>query len=208
MKQGVQGRFWTVLAGLFVVGLLLAGCGSNPPARGHGLHGEVTQTNEPPPESEIIHVGDSLSITFSDTPAQFPPSEQRVKSDGTIALPYTQTFMAAGKTRGQLETEIHDRYVPKFVTYITVNIKAQERVYYVGGEVKAPGRQPYLGKLTVLRAIQSCGDFTDFADRKNVKVIRASGRTETVNCNKALKEPRLDLEVYPDDNIIVPRSIF
>jgi len=80
--------------------------------------------------------------------------------------------------------------------------------FYVGGEVKVPQRQLYTGPITVLKAIQSCGDFTDFANKKQVSLVRNDGRTLTVNCVKAIKNPTLDLPVYPGDKIHVPRSVF
>ncbi len=197
-KRARSGHVGATLAGFLMAALCLAGC--------HSPTKDGDDGDQPVAPPDIIREADLLTISFSDT-AQFPTSEQRVKADGTITLPFNQSFVAAGKTRGELEAEIRERYVPTWVRNLTVNIKAQERVYYVGGEVKAPGRQPYLGKLTVLRAIQSCGDFTDFADKKHVKLIRASGRIRIVNCVKALNDAKLDLEVYPDDNVIVPRSV-
>ena len=142
---------------------------------------------------------------FDPTPVL--PIEQRVKDDGTITLIENQTFTAANKSRGQLETEIRERYVPKIFVKMTVSVMHQKdtQFYYVGGEVKSPGRQVYISRLTVLGAIKSAGDFTDFANRKKVQLTRASGRTFKINCNDALQNPNLDLEVMPGDNINVPR---
>ena len=81
-------------------------------------------------------------------------------------------------------------------------------MFYVGGEVKNQGRISYIGPITVLKAIQSAGDFTDFAQRKRVKLTRLNGKTETINCIKAREDPRLDLPVFPGDTIHVPRRIF
>ena len=52
-----------------------------------------------------------------------------------------------------------------------------------------------------LGAIKAAGGFTDFANKKRVKLTRADGTTETVNCIKALEDPHLDLEVFPGDGI-------
>ncbi len=60
----------------------------------------------------------------------------------------------------------------------------------------------------VTQAIQSAGDFTDFADQREVRVIRANGRVEIVDCKAALEDPSKDLPVYPGDNIVVERRIF
>ncbi|PYJ04840.1 MAG: hypothetical protein DME25_09405 [Verrucomicrobia bacterium] len=159
--------------------------------------------------SEIFHEGDALIVIFSDLPGNQPstPFEEHIKDDGTITLLLDQIFKAAGKRRGDLEREIHDRYVPDYYRNLTVTIKPQDRFYFVDGEVRASGRQLYVGRMTVLKAIGSCGDFTDFANKKKVKVIRNDGRIDIVNCVKAREDPRLDLEIFPNDHIIVPRKI-
>jgi protein involved in polysaccharide export with SLBB domain len=137
-------------------------------------------------------------------------SEQKIKEDGTITLTLNQTFKADGKTRGNLEKEIRARYVPDYYKYMTVTVKQQEstRWYYMNGEVRSPARQIYNSRITVLKAIASAGGFTDFANKKKVKLTRVDGRTQTVNCVKALDNPRLDPEVYPGDTIHVPRRIW
>lgn len=208
-----MGRFKA--AGVLVLAMLvLAGCQS-PRQSFADVVEENGATNSPPsetydPSTEVLQVGDPIIITFSDLPVVVQPFEERIKADGTITLIHNETFAAAGKSIGQLGKEIRARYVPRFYVNMTVTIKPQEntRFYFVGGEVKQPGRQVYLSRLTVLKAIQSAGDFTDFAKRKKVQLTRANGRTYVINADKALKDPALDLEVYPNDKIHVPRRVF
>jgi protein involved in polysaccharide export with SLBB domain len=218
---------WGAVVGLIVGGLSLAGCHSGPQyANVPGMPGSGGPVTEAPPPAaagtaagsatapltqnpniDVLHPGDMLVITFADLPTLVSPIEQRVKDDGTITLIENQTFTAANKSRGQLETEIRERYVPKIFVKMTVSVMHQKdtQFYYVGGEVKSPGRQVYISRLTVLGAIKSAGDFTDYANRKKVQLTRASGRTFKINCNDALQNPTLDLEVMPGDNINIPR---
>lgn len=156
-------------------------------------------------QADEFRIGDLVVVTLSGLPETVPPHEERIKEDGTITLPYIGAVKAAEKTPGELQKEIHDLYVPKYYLHLTVTVKSQERVYYVGGEVKTPGRQIYMGETTVTKAIQSAGDFTDFANRRKVMVTRADGKILTVNCSKALGNPALDLPVFPGDKIDVPR---
>jgi len=158
--------------------------------------------------AELIHVGDSLTVVFSDLPVTPPPLQVQVDENGKITLIENQTFTAAGKTRAELEKEIRAKYVPQIYTKMTVTISRPERLFYVGGEVKTPGRQSYIGPITVLKAIQSAGDFTDFAQRKRVRLTHLNGKTEIINCIKAREDPKLDLPVIPGDTIHVPRRIF
>lgn len=160
-------------------------------------------------EPEVLRVGDSLTITFTDTPTLIPPVEEKIKEDGTITLLQNQTFTAAGATPGDLAKEIRKRYVPDYYKQMTVSVKQQEntRWYYVDGEVKSPSRQIYTSRITILKAIASAGSFTDFANKKKVSLTRVDGRSQLVDCVKARKNPSLDPEVYPGDRIYVPRSI-
>jgi polysaccharide export outer membrane protein len=181
--------------------------GSTAAVAGVTQPGPGASTNSPF-SSDILRINDSIKVIFSDLPIPQPPFEERVKEDGTITLLQNQTFTAAGKSRGELEKEIRARYVPSFFKNLTVTIQPQERFYFVDGEVKEPNRQIYLSSTTVLKAIASSKGFTDFADKAKVRVIRADGTTQIVNCKRALKDPRLDLEVFPGDTVIVPRSIW
>ena len=156
---------------------------------------------------DALHVGDKITIEFTDMPTPFLPRDERIKEDGTVTLLEGKTFVAAGKTRGQLETEIHKFYVPRYYLKMTVSVQQQKETqfYYVRGEVKLPGRQVYISRITVLRAIGSASDFTDFARKTAVQLIRANGRKITINAKKALRDPSLDLEIFPGDTVYVPR---
>jgi protein involved in polysaccharide export with SLBB domain len=173
------------------------------------VFGGCSSTGLSPEDSSLaaprFHVGETVIVALTGTADQIPEHSEPIKEDGTLTLPYIGAVRAAGKTPGELQNEIRDLYVPKYYVRLTVTVKSQDRVYYVGGEVKQPGRQLYVGETTVTRAIQSAGDFTDFANRRKVWLIRASGKHIKVNCNKALEDPALDLPVYPGDQIQVPR---
>ena len=167
-------------------------------------------TNSAGPEPEVLRVGDSLTIILTDTPTLIPVFDEKIKEDGTITLTLNQTFKADGMTRGELEKVIRKRYVPDYFKEMTVTVKQQEstRWYYLNGEVRAPARQIYNSRITVLKAIASAGGFTDFANKKKVRLTRVDGRTQIINCRKALTNPALDLEVYPGDTIHVPRRLW
>jgi polysaccharide export outer membrane protein len=230
-------RLWAAVCGLVLGGLCLAGCRSQAPKQQSAkVPSSLTttsaantatakvpvatpdsksvlvpaMTNNAGPEPEVFRVGDSLTITFMDTPTVIPPFDGRIKEDGTITLTLNQSFKADGKTRGDLEKEIRACYVPNYFKQMTVTVKrdVSTQWYYINGEVRAPARQIYNSRLTVRQAIASAGGFTDFANKKKVKLTRVDGRTQTVNCVKALDNPRLDPEVYPGDTVHVPRRLW
>jgi polysaccharide export outer membrane protein len=154
-----------------------------------------------------LHRGEKVTIRFSDLPGETTPHEQRIRDDGTITLPLSVTVRAEGLTLRELESEIRDAYVPRYYLRLTVVASADERWFSVGGEVKIPNRQVYADRITVLRAIQAAGDFTDFADRKRIELIRARGSKRMINYYEAKNDPGLDPEVYPGDQIIVPKRL-
>jgi polysaccharide biosynthesis/export protein VpsN len=167
-------------------------------------------TNEVPadPTQTLMQLGDALVVNFSDIPNPMPASEDTIKEDGTITLPYNQKFVAAGKTVGTLQAEIRERYVTNYWKFLTVSIKIADRYYYVGGETRIPGRQVYIGKISVLKAIDTTGGFTDYAAKWRVEITRANGAKLIEDCNKAVKDPSLDYEIFPNDRIFVPKRWF
>lgn len=195
-------RLQALAAVMVVLSLLMAGCGTLPQSDDGVKPGPDSGTNI----SDKFQIGDPVTVTFFDTPTAIQPMDERIKSDGTITLLYNKSFVAADKSRSELEKEIRDAYVPAYFQFLTVSVKNQQRFYYVGGEVRQPARTVYAGPITVLQAIQSCGGFTDFAKKSAVQLTRADGKTLTVNCNKALKNSKLDLPVFPGDTITIPRS--
>ena len=171
------------------------------------LVGQSGQSSSP---GGVFDIGDQVTVVFSGIENLLPPHEEQIKDDGTITLQLIGPVKAAGKSAGELQKEIRDRYVPKYYnSNLNVTVQSKERVVYVGGQVKSPGRVVYGGVMTVTKVIQACGDFTDFANKKKVMLYRAAGgKPIKVNCIDALKDPSKDLPVYPGDKIHVPQRIW
>jgi len=85
-------------------------------------------------------------------------------------------------------------------------------LFYIRGEVARPGPYQFEGGLTILRAISYAGGFSQFANRKQVDILRsgANGVQEKITVNlKAIEEgKKQDLPLRPGDTVIVPRRIF
>jgi len=210
-----------VAGGLLLAGLLFAGCQATPEdpvffsAPGEplplGASGGGAAPADPRNEAanfqkgDIFQKGELVIISFTG-PELIPPHEESIKDDGTVTLQHIGAIKADGKTAGELQKEIQDLYVPKYYRWLNVTVKSQQRVYYIGGEVRQPGRQIYLGKTTLTRAIQSAGDFTDFARKTGVILLRADGKTRIkVNCKRLITHPEEDPEILPYDKIHVPK---
>ena len=201
--------------GALAVAALLCGCGSAGSGKGSaqpaaGAGGALAGTNAVNVVDRLpLRVGDLVLVSFPDMVGDVGKIEcrERIRDDGTVLLILSVKVHAEGKTVSQLQDAIHDAYVPKYYKSLTVSVKSEERFYYVGGEVRSPNRFPYTGEITVLRAIDSAGGFTDFANRKAIELRRSNGEFRTIDYNKAKKNPSLDLKVYPNDQIIVRQRV-
>ena len=169
---------------------------------------------EPPTEGkktelERLHVGDTVTISFTGVPDPIETQDKPIKGDGSITLSDIGRVQAAGKTAGELEDSIHELYVPKIYTHLNVTVKiSSQRVFYVRGEVKSPNRIMYDGPTTVTKGITAAGDFTDYANRKKVVLTRANGQRFKLNVQKILDGEAPDPPVFPGDQIEVKKRLF
>lgn len=95
-----------------------------------------------------------------------------VGRDGNITMPVIGQLNVLGKTTHEVEQMVKQR-----VAQVVKDpfVKVQLMGYYVNvmGEVKEPGRVKVTGeRFTVLDALASCGDLTEYAERSAVMVIR------------------------------------
>lgn len=138
--------------------------------------------------------------------------ETQVDASGRMSFPLIGTVDAAGKTPGELETELGNRLRGRFIRdpQVTVNLKETvSQVVTVDGEVAAPGLYPVIGKMTLMRAIAVAKGSKQFARLDDVVVFR------TVNGQKMgavynLKSIRqgiyADPEVFANDVVVVGNS--
>lgn len=206
-----------------LAGMILSGCSSTeePPLTDNPSAPALTElssnsTNNAPgisPDAPRLEAGETVNVGTSTGSEIYPgpivPAGQAflISEDGTITLPLIGKVQAAGKTPGELQDDITKLYVPAYFVSLAVTVTAQYRVYYVGGEVAHAGPELYNGETTVTKAIQSAGDFTQFASHK-VWLTRADGTRIKVNVDKALRDSTQDLPVFPGDQIHVPRRYF
>jgi len=134
--------------------------------------------------------------------------EDIIDEGGTLNLPFIGRVKAAGLTTTELEQRIQRLYLDQQIyKQITVNVVSASQSYYVRGEVKQPGRYPRITGVTIVQAIAAAGGFTEFANPKKVKIIRA-GKTFVRNVEDLERDPEKDEAVDSGDVIVVPRSIW
>jgi polysaccharide export outer membrane protein len=134
----------------------------------------------------------------------------QVRPDGKITLPLVGDVAAAGRT----SLELRDAIAASLKEYNTnplVTVMVVETVpplIYVMGEVNSAGPQPLKGEMTVLQALAAAGGFKDFANTKNIRVLRkgAAGIQTTLafNYKDAIAGRTQPIVLRPGDTIIVP----
>lgn len=134
----------------------------------------------------------------------------QVRPDGKITLPLVGDIAAAGRTASELRDTIVTS-LKEFNTNPVVTVIVVETVpplVYVMGEVNNAGPQPLKGEMTVLQALSAAGGFKDFANTKNIKILRRSGNglqtTLHFNYKDAIRGIGKPIVLQPGDTIIVP----
>jgi protein involved in polysaccharide export with SLBB domain len=210
---------WLASLTLMAAGLVFSGCetprrADDPTIWGQGPVGAETAGQIPigpstnpvaPTEGVRLKVEDTVKVTFSGTSVLIPQHVEKINEDGKINLHHIGAVPAAGRTPAELAQIIRDLYVPKYYRTLNVVVETEGRTYVVGGEVRRPEKQWYMGPTTVLKAIESAGGFTDFAAKRRVTVTRANGEIIRVDCIRAQRDPSEDRPVYPGDLVRVPR---
>lgn len=153
-----------------------------------------------------IVTGDKLRIeVYKD--AQLSQSLQ-VRPDGKITLPLVGDVTASGRTsvelRDAISTSLKEYITNPVVTVIITETTPQ--VVYVTGEVNKPGPCTLQnGQINILQALAMAGGFTDFANRKDITIMRKGGQKLKFNYKDALDEDnkREPLQLLPGDTVIV-----
>jgi polysaccharide biosynthesis/export protein len=165
------------------------------------------QTDLPP--SYIIGPDDLLSIYVWKEPEL--SRDLAVTPDGKISFPLIGEIVAQGRTVTELK-EIISEKLQAFVTApeVTVIVKeSRSRTIYIIGQVTKPGPYPLAPDMTVVQALSAAGGFAQWADNKNIVIIRREGGKETqikFNYRDFIGGRNLaqNILLQPGDTIVVP----
>lgn len=188
---GFQDRVWlprwiVLTMGLFAVGCTTTG-GSIFPSGYYLLNSARNIAREAPLPAPVprelsktvlpayfVEPGDVLLVE----PASFDseirfPGDQRVLADGTIDLGKYGRILAVGRTLEDIEAQVQamvEAFEGQRVDPINVRlIDPNSAVYYVLGEVNAPGAYPLIGRETVLDGVMAAGGLSE--QSSNCKIV-------------------------------------
>lgn len=155
--------------------------------------------------SAVLRTGDSFELRMTGMPiedANMYTGMFTVGGDGMVNIPLGGQIRAAGLTQSQVEKAIEKRLIDeKIFTHptATINIPNQARFVTVGGNVRAPNRQPWSSDLTLLVAIAAAGGANEWGGDK-IDLIR-SGAIQTFSLKKLNKSPSDDPKLLPGDRL-------
>jgi len=162
-------------------------------------------------EEYSIGIGDVIQVSVWREPDVSVESAV-VRSDGRISLPLIKEIMALGLTPKELESVLA-RAFSRFIKEPNVTVIVREmnsrQVHLVGGVVSPGSIQLKGGPITVLQALAEAGGLTEFANKKDIYVLRREDGEDLrlpFNYKDVVKgkNPEQNIFVAPGDTIVVP----
>ena len=182
---------------------------AQPPATSAPAATRPTDGGVPLPAGYVIGTEDSLSINFWREKEM--SAEVVVRPDGKISLPLLNDIQAAGLTPDQLREQLV-KAATKFVAVANATVVVKEiksRNVYITGQVTKPGAYPIIGQMNVLQLIAMAGGLIEYADSKNIVVMRnenGAPKYTKFNYKDVMKGKNTEqnLVLKPGDTVIVP----
>jgi polysaccharide export outer membrane protein len=167
----------------------------------------------------VVEPGDVLLVqpVNLDSPARMP-SDQTILPDGKIDLGQYGRVLVAGKTVEQVEAQVQAIVQAKTPNAGQINVRLvgrNSKVYYVLGQVNAPGSFPLQGRETVLDGIVAAGGLNARASRGSIIMSRPTTpdgcRVVMPVCYHQivqLGDTTTNYQLQPGDRIYVPAMTF
>jgi protein involved in polysaccharide export with SLBB domain len=182
-----------------------------------------TNTMEALNDKRPIAIGDKISLTIVED--EMPQKALSVTDSGEVDIPYIGRVVVGNRTCKQLAYEIKRLLEKEYYYKVTVLLgldtaggrSASRGRFYISGQVARPGPYeiPVDEALTISKAILRAGGFTQYANKRKVKLMRgSSGKQEleiyTTDMVEVMEkgQTRKDMELSPDDRIVVDEKFF
>jgi polysaccharide export outer membrane protein len=177
---------------------------------------DVTQTAAPQkalqgadlPADYVIGAEDQLGIVFwrdADMSA-----DVTVRPDGVITLPLIGDLRVVGLAPDALRLQIQNE-AAKYVNDANVTVVVKQvnsRKVFITGQVTRPGEYPLTASRNVMQIIALAGGLTEYADAKNIKIMRGQSQTTVFKFNyrevERGKNLPQNIQLKPGDTLIVP----
>ncbi len=145
----------------------------------------------------LLDTGDRLRIFVYGQPnlSRIYP----VDHSGKITIPLIGRLHARGRTTRGLEALITRKLGAQYVKDPQVNVDmAQNRPFFILGEVRSPGQYPYVSGITVQGAVAIAGGYSERANERKVEITRR------INGYVEKMEVPDDYVIKPGDTVKIP----
>lgn len=148
-----------------------------------------------------LGIGDKVRVTvFGEADLS---GEMEVNSAGAVSLPLIGEVHAAGLTLREFESRVQKALKDGYLVDPKVSVEVLNyRPFYILGEVRNPGKYPYVNGISVLNAVAMAGGYTYRAKEGRAEIVRV-GEKEAITT----KTPDETL-VMPGDVIRIPERFF
>ena len=161
------------------------------------------------PSSYVIGPEDILSVLFWGDKNM--SADVTVRPDGKISLPLLNDLQAAGFTPDQLRAKLVEA-ASKYVEDPNATVVVKEihsRNVFITGNVTKAGTYPLATDMNVLQLIALAGGVLEYADAKNIVVIRNDGGHEQYhkfNYKDVVRQKHTEQNIVlkPGDTVVVP----
>jgi polysaccharide export outer membrane protein len=156
------------------------------------------------PTSYVIGAEDIIAIRVWREPEM--SALYAVRPDGKISMPLVGEIGAGGLTPKELEAKVVEA-LQTVMNRPQVAVSVQDvrsKKYYVQGQVHRAGSFPLVSKLTILEALGLAGGLQEFANEKDIRIIR-KGQVIKFNYKEVTKGKKMEqnIDLMPGDQIIV-----
>jgi polysaccharide export outer membrane protein len=163
------------------------------------------------PPGYVIGPSDALTVVFLRDKEM--SGDVIVRPDGKISLPILNEISAAGLSPEELRLKLATaaaKYVEVEDPEVTVIVREiRSRIVFITGNVAKPANYPLNSEMTVLQLIAVAGGLLEYADSKNIMVVRTeNGRQQyhKFNYKDVVKQKATaqNIALKPGDTVVVP----
>ena len=153
-------------------------------------------------EGDVLHINVWKETEISQTVV--------VRPDGNISLPLVSDIAVAGLSPRQIQQLLTEKLKSILTNpQVTVSVaEVRSKMVYITGEVGKPGAYSVASPLNVLQLIARAGGLNEFANRKNIYVLRGGDKKNRLHFNyKEVvkgKNSQQNIILQPGDTVVVP----
>ncbi|MFQ3548209.1 MAG: SLBB domain-containing protein [Armatimonadota bacterium] len=142
----------------------------------------------PVSDSYQIRIGDTLSIALISNLGERTQTNPVVEKDGTISVSPVGRISVAGKTLGEVKSNLARRISSRF-PQLSVEVRIEQTAavrVQITGEAARPGTYELYGMPTIMTALREAGGPKESGSFRNITLSRTDGTKKTIDLYKFL----------------------